>query len=178
MCIKSDKTTLLGNVIITISLVLLVIYFYFTLRMKYPIVFTILVIVLSYMLIAQWFCTERTIILDNEGCTVSFLFLHRRFSWDEIQYRRYVDMKYATGSKPINDKGVEFSTRPINRPKRLMCYDFSLLFCPFSFHYFFVYFPPVLSNRKSNDLLPNYYTVEESEFRNNMEQWDIHLTES
>ena len=118
----------------------------------------------------------RTLIMDEEGCTVKILFIKKKYHWDELKVKRIEKYmhKYGYKSLPYNGCAV-FSKRKIRKPKRMHPADYSMLVHPFSF--FYVCFHSDKPLQKWVSYYPPDYEVDEDEFRELMKKWNVELEE-
>ena len=67
--------------------------------------------------------------------------------------------------------GVVFSKKRSRKPAWLMPAAYGMICHPFSL--FFVFFDPHIKYEKWDYQCPDIYVVEETEFRKNMENWNV-----
>ena len=115
----------------------------------------------------------KTLILDDEGITVTCLIYRKRYRWDELQVKRFFYCGTANRYE-IPIFGAEFSVKPVHRSKRMMPSAYSLLFRPIS--YLYVYFQsdhPYMQRRGID--LP--YACNEQELKKLLMQWKVFVAD-
>lgn len=124
----------------------------------------------------------RTLIMDDVGCTVCFLWYRKGYRWDELQIKR-IDhriMDISKGFEPYKSAAV-FSPHNIHKPEKMDPGEYCFLFHPLSV--FFVYFIPEMDGYydKTNFekwKASNEYAVDERLFREKMKIWGVELSEN
>lgn len=167
MVVKSGK----GNRITGILLVLGAIVFFYS-----DIEVLVGVIVLFTRL---WMTMDRTLIMDEEGCTVSFLGFRKKYLWKNLRIKRIERYYYSNGAYNDYDdsRAIVFSVHRIHKPRWMQAYDYSFLIHPFSF--FFVYCPSLHSDGKENKKRwYSLYEVNEREFLEQMKNWNVELEDT
>ncbi|MDO4337444.1 MAG: hypothetical protein Q4C91_05055 [Eubacteriales bacterium] len=132
------------------------------------------------LMINYWIMVGRTLIMDERGCTVCFLWLKKEYRWEELKVKRIEDYSKCMGSKgPHYKGGAVFSLRDnIHRPAWKHLGDYLALHPIKVLTSFFVYFemkPGV--KKKEGDTGYGYYEVDEKVFRENMKKWGVELEE-
>lgn len=120
--------------------------------------------------------TSRTLIMDEDGCTVCFWRYRKRYSWNELQVKRIENYAHNARYYPQYAGCAIFSPHKI-RKSLWSCPVQYGFFCPLSF--IFVCFPHKrkLSKREYWSIMPDVYSVDEEEFRSKMELWNVELEE-
>lgn len=126
--------------------------------------------ILLFGAMRYWIATGRTLIMDEEGCTVCFGWYRKKYKWDELKVKRMEDYRNAFGHRSPYTKGVIFSPYTIHKPKWLKPDEYSKYVRPFTF--FFVYFPPEKRTRANG---PALYTIDEVVFLEKMKIWNVKL---
>lgn len=120
------------------------------------------------------FCISvgRTLIFDENGCTVKFLWFSKSFKWEELKTKKIVDLKDALGYRQPYTAGAMFSIRHVRLPGWLALSDYCVFVHPFEF--IFVNFDTE-HNYKKWDPPFEFYIVNEDEFMTHMEDWGVEL---
>ena len=132
-----------------------------------------LCVLLPYTLV-WWFVFGKTIVLDEEGCTIKFFCFQKRYLWSDFQTKQYA--KYSGSFRRYSlpyASGAEFCLKS-QRKKKTMGFDAYSFFHPWTF--FFVFF----SECDSKDRIKmwySYYVVNESEFRSKLQEWGVEMEE-
>lgn len=126
--------------------------------------------ILFFGAMRYWIATGRTLIMNEDGCTVCFGWYKKKYKWDELKVKRMEDYRNAFGYRSPYTKGVIFSPNIIHKPKWLKPEEYSIHVHPITF--FFVYFPPAKRTRANG---PALYTVDEEVFREKMKIWNVEL---
>lgn len=170
MIIKSDKKNMAIVVMLFCIVIALFVVFWFVFK---DILFsTIICIILFCFIFRYWIATGRTIIMNSEGCTITFLFYRKQYSWSELALKQYVDYSESIGYKASCYGGAEFFHKKNRRLKRLMPVEYSAFFHPLSF--FFVLFYPQ-NMTWSEKQFPAVYSVDEKTFRKRLHEWGVKL---
>ena len=117
----------------------------------------------------------RKIELTKVGCTISFLWIKRRYSWGEYlvkKVEKYSDYSMRAPDTPY-DEGAVFSKVPIKRPKRYRPGEVSSFITPCVFSTVWVCFRNERCKRTMR--LTGYFEVDKEEFLQKMEEWGVEL---
>ena len=117
-----------------------------------------------------WISTGRTLVLDENGCTIRFLWFKKLHRWDDLQEKSVADYKDVAARPMPYHGGVVFAAKRMKRIGSAHPIYYSAL-RPFSS--FYIYFRPEhLSEHRSYVKL---YTVDEAVFREKMACWGVIL---
>lgn len=133
--------------------------------------------ILSLSIIAfaihEWILYDREFTMNEEGCTVRFLWMCRFYRWDEFKVKKYVDYR------PLHTVGSYTYGVMIFSPYKVNWHGWPRFedYCSFRFHIFscvFVNFKPTwqTTGREYSDVYP----VNEIEFRRKLDEWGVDLT--
>ncbi|MDO4337448.1 MAG: hypothetical protein Q4C91_05075 [Eubacteriales bacterium] len=134
-----------------------------------------------FLIINDWIIVGRTLIMDERGCTVCFLWLKKEYRWEELKVKRIEDYRKCRGRRgqPPYKGGAVFSRRDnIHRPARKDLVNYLLFHPIIVITTFFVYFelePEV--KKKGGFTGAGIYEVDEKVFRENMKKWGVELEE-
>ena len=115
----------------------------------------------------QWVAAGKTLIFSENGITISFLWYAKKYRWEDLKTKRYVNYKNKLGYRNPCLGGAEFSPKRVKHLRHKSA-DYCTLLHPCSF--FYVSFKP-----KSKSQYPVSYAVNETKFRNQLSQWGIEL---
>ena len=167
MVVKSGK----GNRVMGIASVLIIIILMYN---------DIEILVGTLVLFTRlWIALDRTLIMDEEGCTVSFLGFKKKYLWKNLSIKRIEHYYYDVGAYNYygDSDAIVFSVHRIHKPRWMQAYDYSFLIHPFSF--FFVYCPSLHSDGKENKKKMVFrYEVNEREFLEQMKNWNVELEDT
>lgn len=173
MVIKSSKEY---HLLALILLICITFFFFLLLSVANNIVFSVITATLLIIIaVRYWISAGRVLIMDAEGCTVQFLWYCRTYKWTELETKRIEDYTNSIGYRQPYTAGVIFYKNTTRKPSWLMPAEYSMYAHPFSF--FFVYFDPHIHFNKWDVRCPNLYVVDEAEFRANMANWNVELSE-
>ena len=125
MVVKSGK----GNRVMGIASVLIIIILMYN---------DIEILVGTLVLFTRlWIALDRTLIMDEEGCTVSFLGFKKKYLWKNLSIKRIEHYYYDVGAYNYygDSDAIVFSVHRIHKPRWMQAYDYSFLIHPFSFLY-------------------------------------------
>ena len=117
----------------------------------------------------------RKIELTKVGCTISFLWIKRRYSWGKYlvkKVEKYSDYSMRAPDTPY-DEGAVFSKVPVKRPKRYRPGEVSSFITPYVFSTVWVCFRNERCKRTMR--LTGYFEVDKEEFLQKMEEWGVEL---
>ena len=124
-------------------------------------------------LIPECIASCRTFIFNDQGCTVSFLWYKKMYTWDELKMKQYVTYNNCYESYSLVTEAAEFSPKKVRIPKWMQAYTFSI-FHPLSF--VFVYFPPD-PRPKDETRYTIEYEADKEEFRAKLKEWGVEMEE-
>lgn len=172
MTIKSDKVTL--QVIFVSFFICLIIGMVFLADgMPMKLIF-LCYSFFFYIHIAMMVSWGKTIIINEAGCTLRFWKYAKTYAWNEFTVKRIEDRRGPYDTQVHYWASVIFSIRNLHKPKIMFPDTYNLLFHPFSFSFFYVYYH--VENIKSGGIIyPDIYPVDEQEFLKKMQQWGVKL---
>ena len=175
MVIKCSKGCIGSNVFIWVFATLSPVFMVLNDWHDRLIPFIIAEAILQLCCIRAFYVYGKTIIMDECGCTVKFLFFKKRYSWDELKTKciESYDQRLMGRNDPYK-KGVVFSSRKNFHTPSLIAIQHYLLTCLNPFHFFVVLFAPPIQKFTTGT---GVYEVDEKEFMEKMLQWGIVLTE-
>jgi len=91
-----------------------------------------------------WIAIGRTITLDSDQITVSFLFFTKRYSFDQLKLKREFSNKNGFVYRVPYTDGVELAFKPIKRPPWIQPLSYCVWVHPFS--YIVIHFEPKPQN--------------------------------
>ena len=173
MIIKSDVTTWVETIIIFLA--------YWILGIKFlsdgliPLKFIIFyLIICSYIFICWVISVGKTIIMNENGCTLKLWQYKKIYTWIELKEKYIENCKSYTTSDPYSVT-VIFSIKKLNKSKTMLPTTYNIFFHPFSFSFFYVYFKVKDMHWESLIPYPEIYPVDEKEFLDKMQEWGIEL---
>ncbi len=126
-----------------------------------------------------WISIGRTFTMDEEGCTVCFLWYKKKYRWENLYIKRIEHYYNIPGDQHhyYTDAAV-FSVHAIHKPKWWHAYSYSWHVHPFSF--FFVYFPlaPDIRKKVGKPLGGTIYEVNEEMFLEKLKSWNVELEDT
>lgn len=116
----------------------------------------------------------RKIELDKTGLSIKFLFIKKKYTWEQLKIKRielYETQKIKYTYEDKRTKVVVFSPKRIIKPKSLLPVSYFIF--PFAnpFSYVFI-------NLTGNDNFPaprGYYEFDEDIFMDKMKEWGVEL---
>ncbi len=157
----------------------LLIIFVLLIYRQYNIFFLcVYLLILIIAIIQALISYRRTLIMDEEGCTIKFLWFTHKYKWTELETKRIEDYTNALRYMEPYGKGVIFYKKRVRKPKWILPSHYNIFIHPFSF--FFVYFDPHIDSRiiKKKRAKQALYCVEESEFLKQMAEWGVELEDT
>jgi len=144
---------------------------------------TIFLVIVSFVMIPWVIASARTFVMDENGCTVKFLWLKKTYTWRDMKTKQYVTYDACLESNSPCNQAAEFSIKQVRIPKSMKAHTYCWLFHPFSF--VFVYFPPrkdyyadrSFSARLDRSRCSIIYEADEEEFRSKMNVWGVEMEE-
>lgn len=128
---------------------------------------------ISFILLGSgWVGGGRKFVMDKEGCTIHFLWFKRRYKWEELQTRRYAVYRtkiFSQNPPRFVQSGAEFSVKKIKKFRHTDATTYAKRH-PFTF--FYVSFPD-----KETEPQNVTYLVDETEFRELMQEWGVEMEE-
>ena len=169
MTIRSDKNNTVGVMMLFACLVCLIVLLYAVSR---SVLLAVAVggVPLFSLILLYWISTGRTLVMDEQGCTVRFLCFRRTHRWESLQEKSVADYKDISHKPMPYHGGVIFSSRKMKNAGASHPVYFSAL-RPFSS--FYVYFSP--KHTVGENSYVKLYTVEESTFRDKLASWGVVL---
>lgn len=171
MVIKSNASN--TQAIILCYLVSILVFIVFCSLSTYYIAAAMFLLILTYST-CYWIATGKTLVFDKSGCTVSFLWYRRAYTWDELKTKQY--KTYKTSSRYPYSRGAVFSAKLIHCPNWLRPDRYCMFVHPLSF--LFVYFRPENLPNTADKLNPMLYVTEESYFRDKLTEWNVEMRNS
>ncbi len=127
----------------------------------------------AYLLyINVWLSMGKTLIMDERGCTVKLLMFTKFYPWEHFTVKQIVHYQEAYGIRVSHSKGATFIHKKIDELQKMLPEYYSMLLAPLSVIY--VKFPE--PDIKPGDKL-DFYVVDESLFREKMDEWGVELDE-
>ncbi len=137
----------------------------------------VLVSIPLFINIRFWIALRRTIIMSESGCTIKFLWYTKTYKWSQLKIKRIENYSKSYGYKDYYTSGALFSPSKIHKPRWLKPATYCGLIHPLSVVFVYFKFTPTeqLAKILKYDRVPDIYTVEESLFREKMEEWNVIL---
>lgn len=129
----------------------------------------VLFLITCILCMRQWVATGKTLIIDGNGVTVKFLWIHKHYSWWELKTKRIVSLKNSYGYKDSYTKCVELSSKKILRPHWIKPAEYCTIFHPVT--YLFLYFPT--KEQSVHVRYPSIYEIDERLFTEAISEWGI-----
>ena len=129
----------------------------------------IVIALLLFITFRFWVAVGRTLAFDNNGCTVSFIFLKKHYSWEALQTKSVVNYQNAIGYRDPYVQGVIFSSKKVKIPLKQKPSQYSFLLHPFCF--FFVNFTPTAPYSKWVNVMRGLYEVDKDTFLEKFSQY-------
>ena len=124
-----------------------------------------------------WLSDSRTLIMDEEGCTVCLWFIRKKYLWKNLRVKRIEHYYNAPGY--YYTEGVVFSIHKIHKPKWMHASTYSNLVHPFSFFYVYFSIKPYIwrgGDREING--GRKYEVDEEMFLEKLKSWNVELEDT
>ncbi len=126
-----------------------------------------------------WLSDSRTLIMDEEGCTVCLWFIRKKYLWKNLRVKRIEHYYTIPGNYDYyyTDAAV-FSVHKIHKPRWMHALTYSNIVHPFSF--FFVYFSlaPDIREKVGKPLGGTRYEVDEEMFLEKLKSWNVELEDT
>lgn len=174
MVIKTESGTVFANLLI-MSILDIAIFWILVLKATNITVMTlgfVAILMNSSLWLSDMVYNGRTLVMDQEGCTVIFGAFHKRYLWSDLQTRR---LEYFTRTGE-SSRGVVFAKKHI----RSMNYedpgkDALLKMFSVSFYVSFDIDDAERINKYELIPVPKYYKVDEKEFLTKMHEWGVKI---
>ena len=167
MVIKSSKDY---HVIVVFLLSCIAVFFFILLSAGNDVLFPCIVaLFLSYIVLRFWISVGRTLTFDENGCTVSFLFLKKHYTWEALRTKCVANFPNAIGYRDPYVQGVIFSSKKVKIPLKQKPSQYSFLLHPFCF--FFVNFTPTIPYSKWVNVMRGLYEVDKDTFLERFSQY-------
>ena len=111
----------------------------------------------------------KTLLFDENGCTVSFGKYKKIYSWKDFEYIRYYDYSKPKFRSEGLVGGIVFSKKPINLKRMTLNSYYG--FHPFSF----VYVTFINEKRSQLQTYRDAYTAPKEEFVNKLKEWGVEV---
>ncbi len=129
---------------------------------------------LAFILIAlYWIATGRTIVLEPDGAEISFLWIKRKYSWDQLLTKQFFKCENGLGFRIPYTDGIELCHRKVSRPSWIKPMQYNFIFHPFA--YIVIHFPPI---NKTPIKYPALYEVDRKTLVNAIKKWGLNSTVS
>jgi|GEM_PF-2072278 len=182
MTIESKNPNKYINILLWVLFTALLTALFFILKSKSSINLSEFLIVCGVCLIYVTFLFAkfemfyfRKIEFDESGCTVKFLFIKKKYTWEKLKIKRIekYESQYSMYHYGKGTKAVVFSPTRVLKPKSLLPVAFIIL--PFSnpFTYIFIN----LTGKDNAPLSAGYYEYDEDTFMKKMKEWNIEFEE-
>ena len=125
--------------------------------------------VLLFIASRFWVAVGRTLTFDDNGCTVSFLFLKKHYTWEALRTKCVANFPNAIGYRDPYVQGVIFSSKKVKIPLKQKPSQYSFLLHPFCF--FFVNFTPTTPYSKWVYVMRGLYEVDKDTFLESFSQY-------
>ena len=119
----------------------------------------------------------RRIELTKEGCIISFLWIKRRYSWEEYlvkKIERYSDRYSPWAPDTPYDEGAVFSKVPVKRSKRYRPAEIRSYLTRYVFSTVWICFRNE-KYKKKGAYNTDFFEVDKEEFLQKMEEWGVEL---
>lgn len=173
MIIKSSKEN--RQIVICVFVFTLIVFVLFSALSDFKnfILPTLISMFITVLNIRFWVSTDRTLVINQEGCTVKFMCFSKTYRWSELKIKSVVNCKNAIGGVEPYNSCVIFSTKHRN-PSWLLPSSYSFHAHPYSF--IFIYFDPHIKyDRWIVRRNPDSYVVDENEFLKKMAEWNVKI---
>ena len=171
MTVKCSKNNYLYLALTTVCCVLAGILAWFRFRSTSAV---ILVTIPAFLIILRFFITtSRTIIMEQEGCTIKFLWAKKTYRWDQLQTKKVINLTDYHGTYVHHARCAVLSPLYVKNPFKLMPLEYNTFYLPPNLSiwgYFFVYLDSKPKELKVSD---NTYVVNETEFVRLMKEWNV-----
>ena len=129
----------------------------------------------------QRISSGRTFILDEEGHTICFLWMRKKYFWNDLRTKRIIEyprlpLIYSKSDCPYK-KGAIFAPFHVRKPKWIRPMVYSWLH-PWKLVYVNFSIPDASLFGKKASYAGRHYEVDECDFCNMMKKWNIVLHEA
>ena len=142
-------------------------------------IFWILIIHLVYLFfVFELINIGRKIELTKEGCMISFLWIKRRYSWEEYPVKkieRYSDRYNPWAPSTPYEEGAVFSKVPVKRSKKYRPAEPRSYLTWYVFSTVWVCFRNEICKKKWTRYYTDFFEVDKEEFLRKMEEWGVEL---
>ena len=117
----------------------------------------------------------RKLEFDENGCTVKFLFLKKKYTWEKLKIKRLekYESQYSMYQYGNGTKVAVFSPHRFLKPKSLLPVSFVIIPFVNPFNYIFIN----LTGNDNNPVPKGYYEYDENEFVQKMKEWNVEFDE-
>lgn len=136
-------------------------------------------VLLVFFFINYWITHSRTIVFSKDGCRVTWLCFSKMYTWDNLKtkrYERYTKFSNLWERYSPYQSGAVFSPHRVRKAiiDKAATRGPTLLF---AFSHIYVYFYPNSGYDAPKNADRIFYAVNETVFRQKMEEWGIVLDE-
>ena len=120
----------------------------------------------------------RKIELTKDGCIISFLWIKRRYSWEEYPIKkveRYSDRYNSWAPLTPYDEGAVFSKVSVKRSKKYRPAEPRSYLTRYVFSTVWVCFRNEMCKKKWTRYYTDFFEVDKEEFLQKMEEWGVEL---
>ena len=139
----------------------------------------ILLIHLIYLFVVFYLINVgRKIELTKDGCIISFLWIKRRYSWEEYPIKkveRYSDRYNSWAPLTPYDEGAVFSKVSVKRSKKYRPAEPRSYLTWYVFSTVWVCFRNEMCKKKWTRYYTDFFEVDKEEFLRKMEEWGVEL---
>lgn len=127
--------------------------------------------IMGIVAVRYWMALGRTLVLDEKGCSVKFLWYEKNYKWEDLIVKQQANYKNVFSYRFPYTEGIIFSPYFIRKPKWLGPVEYSILVHPLSF--IFLFFS---SERDTNLNFAGIYEVDENTIKENLRKWHVELS--
>ena len=120
----------------------------------------------------------RRIELTKEGCMISFLWIKRKYSWEEYPIKkveRYSDQYNSWAPSTPYKEGAVFSKVPVKRSKKYRPAEPRSYLTRYVFSTVWVCFRNEMCKKKWTRYYTDFFEVDKEEFFQKMKEWGVKL---
>lgn len=165
---KDVKTKIVLLFLMDVFLFILISYIGHNFLYSFVCFFLFLIYILYF-----WFVFGKSIYLDQNGCTVNFLFYKKTYCWNELKVKHIENHSMIFGFDiPSELTCAIFSKKKYFKPKFIS----PSTYCEFHpFNFSFIYLNLIPRNYDAENLPTNYsaYPIDEQLFYSKMKEWNI-----
>ena len=172
MILKSDKANeLFGSIIAVFNIIFIMGIVLRVMKGKFLILWLFAWVFTPYMMMTLWLCEGKTIIMDAEGCDISFWKFRKKYLWSEFQTKR---LEIYCASRGYRKRGIVFCKKRIKSMNESHPSNYAFI-RPF-LSYFYVTFPAAEEDKtRGNDPEKDLCEVNEEEFISKMKEWNVRI---